>query len=180
MSGAAGSGDPGRCRLAAIVSRRHRAHLHVVADREPVETDAAAQPAGSARVVLGGQVTARDAAFANGAFGNVLEMDDVHREAILHPGPVVVPAALALAAERDTGGPALLDAILRGYEAEIRVGRAMGHQPRDGTACPSRARTDGRVERHPSEDHDRGKRGRIARSTGGGRFAGALQRADGG
>ena len=49
-------------------------------------------------MLLGGRATARDAAFANGAFGNVLEMDDVHREAILHPGPVVVPAALALAA----------------------------------------------------------------------------------
>ena len=87
---------------------------------------AATQPAGAARIVLGGAATARDAAFANGAFGNVLEMDDVHREAILHPGPVVIPAALALAAERATGGAALLDAILHGYEAEIRIGRAMG------------------------------------------------------
>jgi 2-methylcitrate dehydratase PrpD len=89
-------------------------------------TAAARQPAGTARVLRGPRLTARDAAFANGAFGNVLEMDDVHREAILHPGPVVIPAALALAAERNVQGPALLDAILRGYEAEIRIGRAMG------------------------------------------------------
>jgi 2-methylcitrate dehydratase PrpD len=89
-------------------------------------SQAATQPAGAARIVLGGAATARDAAFANGAFGNVLEMDDVHREAILHPGPVVIPAALALATERATGGAALLDAILRGYETEIRIGRAMG------------------------------------------------------
>jgi 2-methylcitrate dehydratase PrpD len=87
---------------------------------------AARQPWGAARIVLGARNTARDAAFANGAFGNVLEMDDVHREAILHPGPVVIPAALALAAERGAGGPALLDAIIRGYEAMIRIGRAMG------------------------------------------------------
>jgi 2-methylcitrate dehydratase PrpD len=87
---------------------------------------AAMQPPGAARIILGGHATARDACFANGAFGNVLEMDDVHREAILHPGPVVVPAALALAAERNAPGHALLDAILRGYEAEIRIGRAMG------------------------------------------------------
>jgi 2-methylcitrate dehydratase PrpD len=87
---------------------------------------ARAVPAGASRVVLGGRATARDAAFANGAFGNVLEMDDVHREAILHPGPVVMPAALALAVERGSDGHALLDAILRGYEAEIRIGRAMG------------------------------------------------------
>jgi 2-methylcitrate dehydratase PrpD len=87
---------------------------------------AAAQPAGTARIILGGRAAARNAAFANGAFGNVLEMDDVHREAILHPGPVVIPAALALAAERGASGAALLDVILRGYEAEIRIGRAMG------------------------------------------------------
>lgn len=87
---------------------------------------AARGPDGAARVMLGGATTARDAAFANAAFGNVLEMDDVHREAILHPGPVVIPAALALAAECDATGAALLDAILRGYEAEIRIGRAMG------------------------------------------------------
>lgn len=88
---------------------------------------AARMPAGRARVMLGGSLQARDAAFANGAFGNVLEMDDVHREAILHPGPVVVPTALAIAAERGATGTALLDAIIRGYEVEIRIGRAMGH-----------------------------------------------------
>jgi 2-methylcitrate dehydratase PrpD len=87
---------------------------------------AATQPAGAVRVLLGPRLTARDAAFANGALGNVLEMDDVHREAILHPGPVVIPAALALAVEVGATAGALLDAILRGYEAEIRIGRAMG------------------------------------------------------
>jgi 2-methylcitrate dehydratase PrpD len=87
---------------------------------------AAQRPWGPARVVLGSRIGAHDAAFANGAFGNVLEMDDVHREAILHPGPVIIPAALALAAQREAGGTALLDAILRGYEAMIRIGRAMG------------------------------------------------------
>jgi 2-methylcitrate dehydratase PrpD len=53
-------------------------------------------------------------------------MDDVHRAAILHPGPVVVPAALAMAGALKAPATALLDAILRGYEAEIRIGRAMG------------------------------------------------------
>lgn len=86
----------------------------------------ARQPAGPSRVLLGAAHGARDAAFANGAFGNVLEMDDVHREAILHPGPVIIPVALALASATQASGFALLDAILRGYEAEIRIGRAMG------------------------------------------------------
>jgi len=86
----------------------------------------AAAGTGPARILLGTAASAHEAAFCNGAFGNVLEMDDVHREAILHPGPVVMPAALALAAARGATGPALLDAILRGYEAEIRIGRALG------------------------------------------------------
>lgn len=51
--------------------------------------------------------------------GNVLEMDDVHRAAILHPGPVVWPTVLAHPA---AGMSALLDAGVRGYEAAITVG----------------------------------------------------------
>ncbi len=66
------------------------------------------------------------AAFANGALGNVLEMDDVHRTSILHPGPVVIPAVLAAAAARAARGEAVLEAIVRGYEALIRVGRSVG------------------------------------------------------
>lgn len=54
--------------------------------------------------------------------GNVLEMDDVHRAALLHPGPVVWPAALSLAS---APMEARLDAAVRGYEAMIAIGAAM-------------------------------------------------------
>jgi len=54
--------------------------------------------------------------------GNVLEMDDVHRTALLHPGPVVWPAALSAARETGCGMDALLDGAVRGYEAMISVG----------------------------------------------------------
>lgn len=51
--------------------------------------------------------------------GNVLEMDDVHRSALLHPGPVIWPAVLGgLTGEPD----AWLDAAVRGYEAMIAIG----------------------------------------------------------
>ncbi len=54
-------------------------------------------------------------------------MDDVDKRALLHPGPVVVPAALAAAeAVGVDDGLALLDAVVRGYEAMIRIGRAVG------------------------------------------------------
>ncbi len=74
-------------------------------------------------------VTRRDAetaAFVNGGLGNIFEMDDLHRTSIVHPGDVVIPAALAVA-ERDGAMPAdLLDALVRGYEAAARVGEAAG------------------------------------------------------
>lgn len=65
-------------------------------------------------------------AFTWGGLGNVLEMDDVDRQGVLHPGPVVVAATLALALELETGAEAALEAIVRGYEAMIRLGRAVG------------------------------------------------------
>lgn len=51
--------------------------------------------------------------------GNVLEMDDVHRSALLHPGPVVWPAVLGSGAQDMDG---MLNAAVRGYEAMIAVG----------------------------------------------------------
>ena len=54
--------------------------------------------------------------------GNVLEMDDVHRTALLHPGPVIWPAAMSVAsADMATR----LDSAVRGYEAMIAIGAAM-------------------------------------------------------
>lgn len=66
------------------------------------------------------------AAFANGAAAHAFELDDVHEEAISHPGAVVVPAALALAEHRAASGRDLLEAIVIGYEAMGRAGIAVG------------------------------------------------------
>jgi 2-methylcitrate dehydratase PrpD len=62
--------------------------------------------------------------------GNILEMDDVHRAAILHPGPIIWPAALGGGSGKlTTDAPAdgddldlVLDAAIRGYEAMILIG----------------------------------------------------------
>ena len=80
---------------------------------------------GEAPLIGGGHAAPRDAVYLNGMPGNVLEMDDVHRRAILHPGPTVMPAALA-GLHRNTPPALLLESIVRGYEAVIRVGRALG------------------------------------------------------
>ncbi len=51
--------------------------------------------------------------------GNVLEMDDIHRSSILHPGPVVWGNIFGqLAADFDE----MLEAAIRGYEAVIAIG----------------------------------------------------------
>jgi 2-methylcitrate dehydratase PrpD len=86
----------------------------------------AAQGQGKATALAAGTHAAGDALLLNAALGNVLEMDDVHRGAILHPGPVVIPVALAAAQERGGNGHDFLDAVVRGYEATICVGRALG------------------------------------------------------
>lgn len=83
-------------------------------------------PDGPCRAVGGLTLSSRDAALVNGAVGNVLEMDDFYRTALVHPGPVVVPAALAVAQEAGASGEAFLDAVIRGFEAMIRVGRSVG------------------------------------------------------
>ncbi|XBQ16657.1 MAG: MmgE/PrpD family protein [Oceanicaulis sp.] len=66
------------------------------------------------------------AAMINGAVGNVLEMDDVDKRAILHPGPTVIPAALAAAETAGLDAAEFLAAVVRGYEAVIGLGRAVG------------------------------------------------------
>jgi 2-methylcitrate dehydratase PrpD len=66
------------------------------------------------------------AALANGASAHAFEIDDVHEEAVSHPGAVVVPAALAVAEETGASGLALLEAVVVGYEAMGRAGLAVG------------------------------------------------------
>ncbi len=97
-------------------SEGKRARLHLldwlacVAGAIGTEVAAAARRAGS------------DPVERAAALGNVLEMDDVHRRALLHPGPVIWPAALAAARDSGAGMPDLLAGAVRGYEAMIAVG----------------------------------------------------------
>lgn len=66
------------------------------------------------------------AALHNGCLGNVLEMDDVDKRAVLHAAPTVFPAALAMAQQTHASVEDFLDAVIIGYEATIRIGRAVG------------------------------------------------------
>ncbi len=132
-------------RLAAILARpvgeadRARARLHVL-DWAACVTAGAIEPGaaepralvalegvGPCRVVGGRRSGPQAAALANGPMGALLEVDDVDKRGLLHPGPVVMPAALAAAeAAGIDDGTVFLNAVVRGYEAMIRVGRAAG------------------------------------------------------
>ncbi len=80
----------------------------------------------STLVGVGASRSAPMAALANGAAAHAFELDDVHEEAISHPGAVVVPVALALAEETGAPGRDLLEAVVIGYEAMGRAGIAVG------------------------------------------------------
>ena len=72
------------------------------------------------------ELSAAMAAFANGTAAHAFELDDVHEEAVNHPGAVVVPAALAVAEDLQASGRDFLEAVVVGYEAMARAGLAVG------------------------------------------------------
>ena len=86
-----------------------------------------AAPRGRARVwgEADAVLRAADAALVNGAASHAFELDDYHN-AKLHPGAVVVPAALALGEALDADGGRVLTAIAAGYEVMIRTSLALG------------------------------------------------------
>jgi 2-methylcitrate dehydratase PrpD len=91
---------------------------------EQVEADL---PAGTGLPIWGttSRLTAPHAAMVNGAAAHAFELDDLHRESILHAGAVVAPAVFA-AARDSVAGTEFLAALIAGYEVGARVGMALG------------------------------------------------------
>ena len=76
----------------------------------------------------GARVAAEQAAFANGLLAHALELDSLRKPgAGVHPGAIVVAAALAAAQERGASGRALLEAIITGFEVLMRIGASTLH-----------------------------------------------------
>ena len=81
---------------------------------------------GSARLIPNGmEATPRSAALINGTAAHTLEVDDIYRNAIYHPGPPVIAAALAVAHSRNLTGGELIASVVAGYEVSNRIGRAI-------------------------------------------------------
>ncbi len=65
------------------------------------------------------------AVLVNSTAGHAFEMDDIHKESILHPNSLAVPVALALAeADPTLTGRDIVTALVAGYEVGIRIGNA--------------------------------------------------------
>ena len=81
---------------------------------------------GEARLALGRRASVRAAALINGAAAHTVEVDDIFREGIYHPGAPTIAAALAVAQSRHVPGDAFLRAVIVGYEISTRIAAAMG------------------------------------------------------
>lgn len=66
------------------------------------------------------------AAFCNGVAAHALDFDDNCYAGFVHGSAIIVPAALAIAQERDLTGADLITAIVVGAECEYAVGAASG------------------------------------------------------
>ena len=72
------------------------------------------------------QLNIFDSAFVNASVGNILELDDVHRTSIIHPGDTIIPAAIATASCKSINAKDFLKSVIIGYEAAIRMGICLG------------------------------------------------------
>jgi 2-methylcitrate dehydratase PrpD len=81
---------------------------------------------GEARLALGRRATVRAAALINGTASHTMELDDIFRDGIYHPGAPTIPAALALAQASGATGAQFLRAVTVGYEISTRIGATMG------------------------------------------------------
>jgi 2-methylcitrate dehydratase PrpD len=73
----------------------------------------------------GARTDPRTAALVNATASHVVEMDDIFRDGIYHPGSPTVAAALAMAEHLHASGAELLRAIAIGYELSCRVAAAI-------------------------------------------------------
>lgn len=73
----------------------------------------------------GHRTSLTNAVLVNSTAGHAFEMDDIHKESIVHPNSLAVPVALTLAeAHASTSGRDVALALAVGYEVGLRIGNA--------------------------------------------------------
>ena len=74
---------------------------------------------------MGQRTSASLAVLVNSTAGHAFELDDIHKESVVHAGSIATPVALALIEEQGKGsGKDLITAMVAGYEIGTRVGSA--------------------------------------------------------
>jgi 2-methylcitrate dehydratase PrpD len=74
---------------------------------------------------MGRKTSVSLAALVNGTAGHAFELDDIHKESIIHMGSLATPVALAYAeAKQGVRGRDVITAMTAGYEIGARVGNA--------------------------------------------------------
>ncbi|PAU75572.1 MmgE/PrpD family protein [Halomonas salipaludis] len=74
------------------------------------------------------RLSAPHAALVNGTQVQGFELDDVHRQGVLHVGAVTLPALIAVTEKAQLSGRDFLTAAVAGYEIGPRVGICMGQE----------------------------------------------------
>ena len=57
---------------------------------------------------------------------HILEVHDLHRQFVVHPGCVVIPTVLSLGLLEGLSGREMLEAVLKGFKACTRLGNSVG------------------------------------------------------
>ena len=79
----------------------------------------------------GARVSRPMAAYANGGLAFALDYEDVCQY-VIHAGPIVVPAVLAVGESIGASGKAMLAGVVAGYEVGTRIGWSMQPSPKRG------------------------------------------------
>jgi aconitate decarboxylase len=73
----------------------------------------------------GTRTSLTNAVLFNSTAGHAFEMDDIHKESVVHPNSLAVPVALALAeADSSLSGGDIVSALTLSYEVGLRIGNA--------------------------------------------------------
>lgn len=83
---------------------------------------------GPSRLALGRLATPRTAALINGTAAHTVEVDDIYRHAIYHPGAPTIAAGLAQAQAMNSSGLDFLKGVVAGYEVSTRIGASLGRE----------------------------------------------------
>jgi len=93
-------------------------HVQAMVEAEEAKPEASIYGSGK-------KTSVANAVLVNSTAGHAFELDDIHKESIIHPGSLALPVALAIAESKgNASGRDVLTAMIAGYEVGARVGNA--------------------------------------------------------